>query len=127
MQEIQTISGRDVRIFIDDRELFTAEKAEIRKLSEFHSVRSCFCSDDTAMIRQKSRFKANFQSLRLKNDNLNINFFDLDNFNMKLLFDGNMIKLSHCMWQDFAAVAELRKFCEYISVSALDMSMEAES
>lgn len=126
MNEVYSISGRDVRIFIDGKEIITAEKAEVRKTSEIYSVRSCFCSEDKALIRKKSRYKANIMGLKLKSPFENNNFADMDNFEMQMKFDSITLKLHGCMWDDFLAAADMKKFCEHISVIALKMDMEAE-
>ncbi len=123
-REDEVICGRDVTILIDGKKLLQAESVEIRKKSDIHAVRSCFVSDDVALLRTRSSYKATLKGLRFKKPFENCSFADLDNFTLELETDGKKIILIGCMWDDFFAAADKKLFREQISISALRMKTE---
>ena len=85
MDDFRTLCGRDVSITINGRRLLQAESAELRKKTELHRVRSCFCSNDLALIEGKREYKLNLVGIRFEAPFENCNFFDLDQFTVKVV------------------------------------------
>ena len=123
-KEDEVICGRDVTVMIDGKKLLQVESVEVRKKSDLHAIRSCFVSDDIALIRTRSSYKATLKGLRFKKPFENCSFADLDHFTMEIEADGKKIILSGCMWDDFYAAADKKLFREQISVTALKMKTE---
>ncbi len=121
MGELWSVCGRDVAIIINGTDFLQAERAELRKTSELHGIRACFCSDDAARVRGRSEYKLNLRGLRLKAPFENLNIYDLDDFEVRIRIDDTWFELSGCMWDDFTATADQTKFREYISITALTM------
>lgn len=124
LKEIEVISGRDVNISIDSRQLLQAESVEIQALSNIHNVRACFCNDDVAHIKGKREYKVTFTGLKFKQPFENCNFYDLDNFTVVIAYDNMRITLKGCMWNDFLVTANKAKFREKISITALTINTE---
>lgn len=124
MTEVDIVSGQDVDIFIDGKELLQAENMEVRTVSEIHKIRSCFRNDDIAHIKTKNQYKVSFTGLKFKKIFENCNFYDLDNFTVTVIFGSTKITLGNCMWNDFLTVADKSKFRESISITALKMTAE---
>ncbi len=120
------ICGRDAVIYIDGKRLMQADKAEIRRSSQLHAVRTVFCSDDNAHVRIRKTYKATLEGLRFLKPFENLSFADLDNFTMTMEIDGKTIRLSGCMWDDFLAAADKKLFRERISILAMNMETEEE-
>ncbi len=124
MDDFRTLCGRDVSITINGRRLLQAESAELRKKTELHRVRSCFCSNDLALIEGKREYKLNLVGIRFEAPFENCNFFDLDQFTVKVVFGNIEVTLEGCLWDDFKAAADKERFREHISISALRMRTE---
>ena len=124
MKELKTICGRDVRIFINGRQLLQAENAEVREFMHIHKIRTCFSNSDFAHIKGRSEYKAIFSNLIFIRPFENCNFHDLENFTVGIEFDDTKITLSNCLWNDFALTADKEKFREHITLTALDMEVE---
>ncbi len=120
----ECICGRDITITIDGKKLLQVDKAEIRKVSEIHRVRSCFVSEDIAHIRKNIAYKIILEGIRFRKPFENCNFADLDYFTLSMEADGRKITFSGCMWDDFYAAANKRNFSEHISATALRMTAE---
>ena len=118
------LCGRDVNITIDGKPLLQAESAQVRRIGELHAVRSCFVSEDIAIIRSREHYKASFVGIRFRKPFENLNLADLDNFTMVIELDGRRVTLSGCMWDDFLAAADREKFREHMSITALRMNVE---
>lgn len=126
MDDNRTLCGRDVFISINGRRLLQAESAELRKTSELHRIRSCFCNDNTALIEGKREYKLCLTGIRFEAPFENCNFYDLDHFTVRISFGDVLIRLEGCLWDDFRAVADKEKFREHISISALRMITEEQ-
>lgn len=124
MREIQAISGRDVKISIDGKQILQAESAEIRVVSDIHKVRTCFCNDDNTHIRGKKEYKAVFTGLKFKKPFENFNFYDLDNFTTVIAYENVKITLKGCIWSDLLISANKAGFRERIGITALRMNLE---
>ena len=118
------ICGRDIDIRIDGKKLLQVRKAQIKKISEIHRIRSLFSSEDIGQVRTKVRYKITLEGIRFMRPFQNCNFADLDNFTLAFETDGKRIICSGCMWEDFSAAADSRNFSEHITVSALHMNTE---
>ena len=127
MSSEKCLCGRDVIIRIDGKQLLQVRKAQIRKLSELHSIRSFFNSEDIGQIRTKIRYKVNLEGVKFLRPFQNCNFADLDNFTLSFEADGRLIILSGCTWEDFIAAADSKSFSEHITVSALHMTTEDDN
>lgn len=124
MEEIKSICGRDVRIYINGKQLLQAAAAEVRQISQIHKIRSCFCNHDQAHLKGKNEYKAVFINMKFQQPFENCNFHDLDNFHTVLEFDNTRITLSNCLWNDFALTADKETFREHITLTALNMEVE---
>lgn len=120
----ECICARDVVITIDNKKLLQATKAEIRKKSGIHKIRSCFVSEDIAHVRENISYQVILEGIRFKKPFQNCNFADLDNFTVSLETDGKKITLSGCLWDDFLAAADKKAFTEHISATAIRMTTE---
>ena len=127
LAERELVCGRDVLIVIDGRRLLQAEKAELRRISELHRVRSCFCSEDVAHIEGRPEYKLNLTGVRFRQPFTNYNFYDLDNFTVSFQLDGEAFLLHGCMWDDFRWVTDKAEFREHISIAALKMRRETHN
>ena len=122
--ERRLICGRDAAVYINGRKLLQAEKAELRRTAELHRVRSCFCSGDVAHIEGRSEYKLSLISVSFLRPFENCNYYDLDNFSVRVVFGDDAFALEGCMWDDFLAAADREQFREHISISALTMTHE---
>lgn len=127
MEERTVLCGRDVCIYINGQRLLQAESAELRKRSDLHRVRACFCSGDVAHVEGRREYKLNLVGVRFCRPFENCNFYDLDNFTVELELDGLRMILEGCMFDDFRAAADKELFREHISITALNMTTEAEN
>ena len=123
----ELVCGRDVDITIDGKRLLQAEKAELKNISELHRVRSCFCGDDMGYAVRRREYKLSLTGVRFRKPFENCNFYDLDNFTVELLLDGENIILEGCMWDDYMWTADKAQFREHISISALRMRKEEQN
>ena len=124
MEKLRSVSGRDVCVYINGRQLLQAESAEVREISQFHKVRTCFLNNDLAHVKTKPEYKLILSNMRFQQPFENINFHDLDNFTVVLTFDNTRITLSKCFWNDFRLTADKEKFREFITLTALDMEVK---
>lgn len=124
MEERTALCARDVCIFINGHRLLQAESAELRKRSELHRVRACFCSGDVAHLEGRREYKLTLVGVRFLRPFENCNYYDLDNFTVVLELDRLRITLEGCMFDDFRAAAEKELFREHISITALNMTTE---
>lgn len=124
MEKFKSISGRDVCVYINGRQLLQAENAEVREISQLHKVRTCFLNSDLAHIKTKPEYKLILSNMKFRQPFENLNFHDLDNFMVVLTFDDTRITLSNCFWNDFNLTADKEKFRECITLTALDMEVE---
>ena len=58
------ISGRNVAVRIDGKDVFNVQSIEIRKKSVIHKIRSVFRNDDAALLRVNSSYKASMTGIR---------------------------------------------------------------
>ncbi len=126
MNEQAALCGRDVNISINGQPLLQAEMAELRKRSEIHRVRSCFCGADAAHLEGKREYKLNLVGVRFRRPFENCNYYDLDHFTVVLWMDGLRITLEGCLFDDFKVLADKERFREHISITALRMTVEEE-
>lgn len=124
MTEIGVISGRDIYVYINGKQILQAESMEIHTLSDIHKIRACFCNDDVAHIKTKNEYKVVFKNLKLKQPFENCNFYDLDNFTVTVMYGSTKITVDGCMWSDFLAVTDKSQFRESISITGLRMNVE---
>ena len=80
MEELKTLCGRDVKIFINGRQLLQAENAEVREIVHIHKIRSCFLNSDFAHLKGKPEYKAIFFIFYFINPFDNFNFHYIENF-----------------------------------------------
>ncbi len=118
----ESVCGRDVTVTIDGKKLLQVRKAEVRKTAQLHRIRTCFSSEDVAVVRKNCRYKVFLEGIRFKKPFHNCNFADLDGFTLSFEADGSTILLSGCIWDDFLAAADQEQFSEHISATALNMT-----
>lgn len=124
MEEKDIVCGRDVDIIIDGKRLLQAERAELRRTAELHRVRSCFCSEDRAHIECGRGYKLNLTGVRFRRPFENCNFYDLDNFTVRVELDGEAVVLEGCVWDDHLWTADKNQMREHISIVALRAERE---
>jgi len=124
LEKLVSISGRDVCVYINDRQLLQAESAQVKEISQIHRVRTCFYDSDIAHIRTKPEYKLILSNMQFHQPFENFNFHDLDDFTVVLTFGNTRITLSRCFWNDFHLTADKEKFREFITLTALDMEVE---
>ncbi len=120
----ECLCGRDVAVRIDGKQVFQVKRAEVKKSSEIHRIRSVFNSEDVGLVRTKVRYKVHLEGIRFRRPFTNFNFADLDNFTLSFEADGKRIVFRGCMWEDYLAAADSKSFSEHITVSALTMKTE---
>ncbi len=121
------ISGRNVAVRIDGKDVFNVQSIEIRKKSVIHKIRSVFRNDDAALLRVNSSYKASMTGIRFLRPFENCNFCDLDNFTLETEIDGRRFILEGCLWDDYSAAADKNSFSEHISVAAAEMRTEDDN
>ena len=124
MSEIRAVHGRDVVVYIDGGRLLQANSAELKQIVTIHKVRSCFCGEDKAHIREKCEYKLILTGLRFLRPFENCNFGDLDDFEAVVEIDGTFYRLCHCMWDDYKFTVDKEAMREHISITALTLKTE---
>ncbi len=127
MEEERALSGRDVAVYINNRQLLQAQTAELHQSVALHRIRSCFHSEDIAHIAGQPEYKLNLTGVRMKAPFENCNFYDLDHFTVRICLDNFQLLLEGCRWDDFRAVARPEQFREHISITALRVTKEGQN
>ncbi len=124
VKDVRVVSGNDVAIYIDGKKLIQAAEVQLKCTTELYPVRACFQSDDQAILKKKRTYKLNLMGVRFLRPFECCNFYDLDNFEVKLKIDGVSYTLKHCVWSDYRFGTEQKKFREFVSIVALNMTEE---
>ena len=111
-------------IYINGRQLLQAQTAELHQRVTLHPVRSCFHSEDIAHIPEQYHYQLHLTGVRMLHPFENCNFYDLDQFTVRLCLAETVFRLENCRWDDFRAVAHPEQFREHISITALKLVKE---